>query len=78
MNGLQLKKIEDAHGFIAALDQSGGSTPKAGYTRAEAVARLSRNHGMVASFSRAHRRAFCRAGRRRVFGHPRRVHCQHL
>lgn len=29
MNGEQLKKIRDGRGFLAALDQSGGSTPKA-------------------------------------------------
>ncbi|MBH0052673.1 fructose bisphosphate aldolase [Salinibacterium sp. SWN139] len=29
MNELQFTKIKDADGFIAALDQSGGSTPKA-------------------------------------------------
>ena len=29
MNSEQLKKIEAGDGFIAALDQSGGSTPKA-------------------------------------------------
>src|SRR5246127_3421228 len=29
LNGEQLKKIESHPGFIAALDQSGGSTPKA-------------------------------------------------
>ncbi|HPF78014.1 MAG TPA: fructose bisphosphate aldolase [Alphaproteobacteria bacterium] len=29
MNQEQLKKISEANGFIAALDQSGGSTPKA-------------------------------------------------
>lgn len=29
MNELQFTKIQDADGFIAALDQSGGSTPKA-------------------------------------------------
>jgi fructose-bisphosphate aldolase class I len=29
MNGEQLQKMTAAHGFIAALDQSGGSTPKA-------------------------------------------------
>ncbi len=29
MNSQQLEKIRSAKGFIAALDQSGGSTPKA-------------------------------------------------
>lgn len=29
MNEMQLRKIADGEGFIAALDQSGGSTPKA-------------------------------------------------
>ena len=29
MNELQFSKVKDAEGFIAALDQSGGSTPKA-------------------------------------------------
>ncbi len=29
MNEQQLKKVSDADGFVAALDQSGGSTPKA-------------------------------------------------
>ena len=29
MNGEQFQKIKTAQGFIAALDQSGGSTPKA-------------------------------------------------
>lgn len=29
MNDLQLERIKNANGFIAALDQSGGSTPKA-------------------------------------------------
>src|SRR5690625_7001314 len=29
MNEAQLKKMRDEKGFIAALDQSGGSTPKA-------------------------------------------------
>ena len=29
MNEKQLKKVRDGKGFIAALDQSGGSTPKA-------------------------------------------------
>ena len=29
MNTQQLEKIRDGSGFIAALDQSGGSTPKA-------------------------------------------------
>ena len=29
LNTEQLKKIEAGDGFIAALDQSGGSTPKA-------------------------------------------------
>ena len=29
MNQEQFQKIQNAKGFIAALDQSGGSTPKA-------------------------------------------------
>ena len=29
MNAIQLKQMTSAKGFIAALDQSGGSTPKA-------------------------------------------------
>ena len=29
MNQAQLEKVRSAEGFIAALDQSGGSTPKA-------------------------------------------------
>ncbi|MCP4437180.1 MAG: fructose bisphosphate aldolase [Actinomycetia bacterium] len=29
MNNEQLTKVREAHGFVAALDQSGGSTPKA-------------------------------------------------
>ena len=29
MNELQFNKVKNAEGFIAALDQSGGSTPKA-------------------------------------------------
>src|ERR1035437_1846918 len=29
MNELQFSKVKNAEGFIAALDQSGGSTPKA-------------------------------------------------
>lgn len=29
MNGQQLEKVRNADGFVAALDQSGGSTPKA-------------------------------------------------
>ncbi|MEY2469718.1 MAG: fructose-bisphosphate aldolase, class, partial [Actinomycetota bacterium] len=29
MNAEQLEKARNGHGFIAALDQSGGSTPKA-------------------------------------------------
>ncbi|MDO5360005.1 MAG: class I fructose-bisphosphate aldolase, partial [Jeotgalicoccus sp.] len=29
MNQEQLDKVKQGHGFIAALDQSGGSTPKA-------------------------------------------------
>ena len=29
MNTEQLEKMRSGHGFIAALDQSGGSTPKA-------------------------------------------------
>ena len=29
MNNDQLEKLHSAHGFVAALDQSGGSTPKA-------------------------------------------------
>ncbi|MEL6985708.1 MAG: class I fructose-bisphosphate aldolase, partial [Actinomycetota bacterium] len=29
MNEQQLSKVSDADGFVAALDQSGGSTPKA-------------------------------------------------
>jgi fructose-bisphosphate aldolase class I len=29
MNPLQYEKVRSARGFIAALDQSGGSTPKA-------------------------------------------------
>ena len=29
MNSQQLEKIQNGSGFIAALDQSGGSTPKA-------------------------------------------------
>jgi hypothetical protein len=29
LNSEMLKRIEHGHGFIAALDQSGGSTPKA-------------------------------------------------
>ena len=40
-------RIAAGNGFIAALDQSGG------YTRDEACAELARNHGMIASFSRA-------------------------
>ena len=29
MNEVQLKRMHEGNGFIAALDQSGGSTPKA-------------------------------------------------
>ena len=29
MNNKQLERIQNGKGFIAALDQSGGSTPKA-------------------------------------------------
>ena len=43
-NEQQLHKIRTATGFIAALDQSGGSTPKA---------LQSYGNGVVASFSRA-------------------------
>jgi len=105
MNDEKMQKMAAGRGFIAALDQSGGSTPKAqnmygipeesysgedemvdriqemrarigtspgfalplvehpkvlkvvalsgGYNRDEANARLARNHGIVASFSRA-------------------------
>ena len=31
MDGTQLEKVRSGRGFFAALDQSGGSTPKARY-----------------------------------------------
>ena len=33
MNMLQLERMKNDNGFIAALDQSGGSTPKASAVR---------------------------------------------
>ena len=41
MNSEQLEKIRTGSGFIAALDQSGGSTPKAlSYLRIQWIALL--------------------------------------
>jgi fructose-bisphosphate aldolase class 1 len=73
MDEQQLEKIREGKGFIAALDQSGGSTPDAltaygighdAYSTDEEmfslmqamrsrIARLAKNHGVIASFSRA-------------------------
>ncbi len=51
MNNEQLQKIKNAKGFIAALDQSGGSTPKA--LAAYGVAE-SEYDGEVAMFAKVH------------------------
>jgi fructose-bisphosphate aldolase class 1 len=55
MDATQLEKVRSGRGFFAALDQSGGSTPKAlaEYGRNEACALLARDPSMIASFSRA-------------------------
>ena len=57
MNQEQLKRMTEDKGFIAALDQSGGSTPQA--LKAYGVDE-SAYHGEEEMFTRVHEEPLCR------------------
>ena len=76
---LSLPEVEDFYAdFVQHANVLRVVALSGGYSREEADSLLARNHGVIASFSRSHRRTLCRSDRRGVRRCPRPVHRQHF